>query len=55
MKFSQTAYDQGYEDGFENRDPSMSLTDRRFDSYMDGYEIGQRERREVDKSGSSNT
>jgi hypothetical protein len=50
-----TAYTLGYEDGFENREPTLiSITDRRYDKYMDGFEAGTKDRDEVQRAGSSN-
>ncbi|HEY6021879.1 MAG TPA: hypothetical protein VIY48_19045 [Candidatus Paceibacterota bacterium] len=52
-----TDYEQGYEDGFEGRPASQphenGMTCRW--CYIDGYEKGSYERRELQRANSSNT
>lgn len=54
--YKPLAYTLGYEDGFEGREPTLiSITDRRYDRYMDGFEAGAKDREEVQRASSSNT
>lgn len=48
-------WDEGYQDGLEGRHPSAVGPKLQQINYMDGWETGDFERREIDSAGSSNT
>jgi len=48
---------EGYQDGFENREPLFLVFDTPYQQreYEEGFEAGQRDREEVQRDCSSNT
>lgn len=51
----QELFDRGYEAGFEGNEKHITGEPHLLKHFKDGYKLGKADRKEVDKSGSSNT